>query len=324
MDPAPARITVANDNEDDGVPEWLSAYPIVEVCNYSGNRGPARARNIGAGMPEDREWDHIDNVRVDEQTDQLSYAGGALRPVGRVSMGPLGWKHPDVEGYENGLDYDWLYFTDCGCQHHKRLFSILAERRLREGDSLVAICGSTTGRDGTRINRYMTVQGILNPPVKKYYGDKEFAQGVVTANVLIYALAFSYIRGFDPQFPNAAAEDIDLGIRLSRVGLVVHESAAQVSHEFDEDMDDFRSRFTRYGRGMRLLEMKHNLPSLRAAPFAAEDPDLQDLANLQVECIQSGYDEIAAKTRRGLLVPPDQWASVARDGLDRVPLGDAS
>src|ERR1700680_3588098 len=45
----PRKITVANDNPEPEVPGWLSQYPI-EVSNYPGNLGPAKARNTGFGF----------------------------------------------------------------------------------------------------------------------------------------------------------------------------------------------------------------------------------------------------------------------------------
>lgn len=47
--PGPGEIVLVNDNAEPDAPSWVARYPIVLV-KYTGNRGPALARNAGAAL----------------------------------------------------------------------------------------------------------------------------------------------------------------------------------------------------------------------------------------------------------------------------------
>ena len=245
--PRPGAITVANDNADNHIPTWLESYPI-QMINYRGNRGPAYARNQGAG--------------------------------------------------QSNTQFEWIYFTDCGCEHVWNLITRFVNAQESSSDSTVAVCGTVTGKGSGRINRYMTEMGILNPPFEKALGPRgeQIPQAIITANVLVYAPAFHQLDGFSTAFGEAGGEDLDLGIRLRELGRLVYAPRAIVSHEFDENLQDFQRRFERYGRANRLVEHVHKLPSLRPESFKA-DSEFSDLAELQNESLCRGYDE-AQRTNR--------------------------
>lgn len=190
-------------------------------------------------------------------------------------------------------EFDWIYFTDCGCEHVRNLITRFIYARERWGNSVVAICGFTSGKGSGRINRYMTEMDILNPPFETDlvpYGEK-VPQAIITANTLVYARAFYQLGGFSTDFREAGGEDLDLGIRLRNLGTLVYEPDAAAFHKFDEDLNDFKKRFERYGRGNRLLAQKHNLPSLRYNPFWPENEEFSGLAKLQIESLRRGYDQ---------------------------------
>lgn len=293
----PRDITVANDNSERGIPPWLSDYP-VQILDCKGNLGPAKARNLGFGLR-----DEYDTVKI----------FGALNAVFAGKPLPDYVKHgfcPELE-YQNYAEnptlfkwnssVDWYYFTDCGCTHDPDLF-LNFERAWKEcGDCCVAISGPVTGSGSGAINDYMTEQGVLNPPREKTIHGISLPQAVVTANALIAGLPFAFLGGFDPQFQEAAGEDLDVGIRLRSLGVIAWAPDAKVSHRFEEDESDFYRRFRRYGRGNRRLELKHGLPSLRAQPFPPEKSEHKHLAQLAVEAMQAGYDEAVDPTMRGVL-----------------------
>ena len=191
---------------------------------------------------------------------------------------------------------DWLYFTDCGCQHVRDLISQFINARDRAGDSVVAICGTVSGKGTGRINRYMTEMSILNPPFEAELGSDghKIPQAIITANALVSARAFFQVGRFSTDFREAGGEDLDLGIRLRDIGELVWEPDAAVFHEFEENHKDFIKRFKRYGRGNRHLERRHNLPSLRPSSkshhISPEIEELQDLAKLQFKSLLKGYD----------------------------------
>ena len=202
-------------------------------------------------------------------------------------------------GAENpGTDCDWIYFTDCGCEHVSNLITHFRNAQAAGGDSVVAVCGTVRGKGSGRINRYMTEMGILNPPFEEALGPRgeEIPQAIITANVLVYAPVFHQLGGFSTAFGEAGGEDLDLGIRLRHLGRLVFAPRASVSHEFAEDPQDFQRRFDRYGRANRLVEQVHRLPSLRPEPFKAA-PEFSDLAELQIDSLRRGYDEARLANR---------------------------
>ena len=235
-------ITVANDNPEQSIPNWIRSYRI-KIVNYIGNRGPAHARNRGSGTQNSK--------------------------------------------------FDWIYFTDCGCEHVRDLITHFIRAQNRSDESLVAICGNIEGKGNGKINRYMTEMGILNPPFEKELdlSGEKVPQAIITANVLIYAPAFHQLGGFSTTFAGAGGEDLDLGIRLRELGRLVNAPRATVYHEFDESIQDFQRRFERYGKGNRLLEQIHKLPSLRPETFIPDNPEFMDLAKLQEQALCKGYDQ---------------------------------
>ena len=298
----PAKIAVANDNPDPA-PAWLADYE-VEVIEYPGNLGPAQARNRGFGLREG--FPPKGGLSAIYEAIVLKrglpdYARNGWAPELRFNDT---FAVPTEFRWES--DIDWYYFTDCGCTHHPDLF-LEFEKAWRDcGDCCVAISGAVTGSGHGPINHYMTEQGILNPPLEKTVHGVYLPQAIVTANALIAALPFAYLGGFDPAFQEAAGEDLDMGIRLRELGVIMWAPAATAAHAFEESEPDFYKRFRRYGRGNRKLEMKHGLPCLRARPFTAEKPELQRLADLSLEAMQAGYDEAVDESVRGVLkVLPD-------------------
>jgi GT2 family glycosyltransferase len=237
--PRPAEVVVVNDNSDLRVPDWLRTLPI-RVVDYPGNRGPAYARNAGAGL-------------------------------------------------ETGRRIDWYYFTDTGCERPEGFFQDLQVAHRESPCGVVAHAGPVTGttplsRAGP-INRYMTIEEILSPP-----RDRFGPQAIVTANALVSAAGFRSVGGFDVIYPFAAGEDIDLGLKLRRLGPIGWMPDMIVEHRFQESVEDFRRRFLRYGAGTAHLEAAWSLASLRPVRFSAHDERLQYLADLQVTAMQYGYD----------------------------------
>ncbi|MBL9000458.1 MAG: glycosyltransferase [Phycisphaerae bacterium] len=191
--------------------------------------------------------------------------------------------------FRSGRPIDWLYFTDTGCQRDPGFFAELVDSSMAMPRTTVAIAAPVVGiidsGAGSLINRYMTEEAILNPPQ-----DALGPQAIITANAAVSAAAFHATTGFDPTYPFAAGEDLDLGVRLRRLGSIGWAHGAVVFHRFVESDDDFRRRFVRYGAGTAHLEHTLALPALRVHPIVARDPMLQHLANIQVQAMQTGYD----------------------------------
>jgi hypothetical protein len=293
----PQKITVANDNPERGVPNWLLSYP-VEVVDYEGNLGPAKARNLAFGLRGEVPFEKLlgaINLIFDGKP-MPDYVKGGFCPE---------LKYQDyVENPKRFVwdsPIDWYYFTDCGCTHDPDLFLKFEATWKDCGDCCAAISGPVTGSGTGAINEYMTEQGILNPPRERNIHGRYVPQAIITANALIAGLPFAFLGGFDPQFQEAAGEDLDMGIRLRELGVIAWSPDAKTSHRFDEDESDFYRRFRRYGRGNRRLELKHGLPCLRAAPVKPEKLDHKHLADLSVAAMQAGYDEAVDPATLGVL-----------------------
>jgi len=300
LETPPKQIAVANDNSEPKIPNWLSGYP-VQVVNYPGNLGPARARNRGFGLQDDITLEDVQAAELDAQrrgvpAPDWTYDGSCPEFVDDGGR----FVEQDQRFIWNS-DIHWYYFTDCGCHHDPELFLKFERTWADCGDCCVAISGPVTGFGPGRINEFMTEQGILNPPLERTVHGVYLPQAIVTANALVAGLPFAFLGGFDPQFSEAAGEDLDLGLRLRDLGVIAWASDAKVAHRFDEDESDLSRRFRRYGRGNRALEIKHGLPSLRARPFLPEKSEHQDLARLSVEAMQAGYDEAIDDDSRGVL-----------------------
>jgi hypothetical protein len=303
----PKIICVANDNPTHGVPDWLAQYP-VEVVDYTGNLGPARARNKGFGLCDELPVQKMLAgllAAIENRTGLPDYLRNGYCPE-------LKYRDHDKapKSFEWESDTDWVYFTDCGCTHAPDLFTRFEEAWQACGDCCVAISAPVTGSGPGLINEYMTDQGHLNPPRIKQTKEEQEKHGIslpeaiITANALIAALPFAFLGGFDPAFPEAAGEDLDLGIRLREFGIIAWADKAIVAHRFDEDEADFTKRFRRYGRGARRLELKHGLPSMRSNPFPADrkdHPGHQRLATLAHDAMSAGYNEIVDEADRGVL-----------------------
>ena len=49
---------------------------------------------------------------------------------------------------------DWIYFTDCGCEHVRNIIANFISARDKRDHSVVAICGSTSGKGPGTIKVY--------------------------------------------------------------------------------------------------------------------------------------------------------------------------
>lgn len=214
--------------------------------------------------------------------------------------GNRGPSHARNEGVrlDSGRPIDWIYFTDTGCCRKRDFFAMLIDATMHMARTTVAVAAPVVGLVGSPesspINYYMTEEAILNPPM-----DADGPQAIVTANAAVSAVAFRIAGGFNTGFPFAAAEDLELGIRLRRLGPIGWAPEAVVCHRFEESMDDFKRRFIRYGAGNAHLEHVLQLTCMRVDGINARDATLQRLANLQVHAMQVGYD-----THRAMLSAP--------------------
>ena len=138
----------------------------------------------------------------------------------------------------------WLWFCDSDCRLSDA--SLNGFRQALNG--AIGYAGTLHSWMKHPISQYYQDQHILIPPAILHEEDVR-PHYIITANALVYQPAFIAVSGFREDFPYAAGEDIDLGLRLWQVGLLSFAPDALVYHDFEADLISFVTRFIRYGRG---------------------------------------------------------------------------
>ncbi len=294
---------------------WTWSLPSVPPPGAVVRRSTLRLDQLRVVIPTYRDWDEaratvesilacrprpLEIVVVDDN-------GGGMLPGWTRSRALTILRHPANRGpayarntgarHDSGRPIGWLYFTDGACTRASSFFGELVESVAHLPVNVVAVGGPVGGvsrsPDLDPLNHYMTVEQILWPPF-----DRHGPQAIVTANAAVCRSTFELVGGFRTEFRRAAGEDLDLGLRLRRVGGIGWVSGACVRHAFEERLEAFVRRFERYGEGNAQLAVLWNLPSLRAQPFVAGEGRFQELADLQIAALQRGYDRQMREMRR--------------------------
>ena len=145
---------------------------------------------------------------------------------------------------------NWLLFNDSDCIPTKSLLT-----GYTNADNLsVAYAGNIKALGNDSLSRYYESQEIL-VPLKTYDENGQFVpQYLITANSLIRKPAFDQINGFNENIVIAGGEDVDLGLKLSRIGTLSYAYDSIAIHNFSDGLFGFIKRFIRYGQGNRLVE----------------------------------------------------------------------
>ena len=200
---------------------------------------------------------------------------------------------------------DWVYFTDCDCIHQPDIF-LSYQKSLAKGYSNVsAFTGPVVATTQGRLGTFYTEEGILNPPLftinndgirerivdyKTYSEDDKIeAVMIITCNALVSRAAIDKVGYFDEKLKTN--EDADLGWRLSKVGKIVWCKYAELAHNFTESLDDFDSRFKKYGRGHRLLSDKYNF-EWTPHHFHIQSPRDVELSERKNKMMAEGFNSI--------------------------------
>lgn len=181
----------------------------------------------------------------------------------------------------------WILFTDSDC---------IPERSFVEGYLLweepgVGFAGDVRSLGKDWISKYYEQEMILLPP---YDETREHYQPayLVTANCLILRKAFEAVGGFSDGFPEASGEDIDISIKLRRIGHLRFVQQSVILHDFSDGLIGFCKRFRRYGRGVRILSDLYDL-NLTPRRGKVVDSTLGNelLSRLQIITFKKGYYE---------------------------------
>jgi cellulose synthase/poly-beta-1,6-N-acetylglucosamine synthase-like glycosyltransferase len=151
---------------------------------------------------------------------------------------------------------DWIAMTDADCVVHPFWLKQLVGAALREkcgaaGGRIFSICRDAVVRDFCEregvLDQRAAIEGRLLP-----------FPFVITANGLFRRDALASVGGFDEEFADAAAEDVDLGWRLSERGVdFAYAPDAWVCHRQRGRGIDIHAQFYRYGLSEVQLYLKH-------------------------------------------------------------------
>jgi GT2 family glycosyltransferase len=176
------------------------------------------------------------------------------RPGARVIRqewgGPAAARNRGIESATGEL----VAFTDDDCvvDRHWLREMVLA----MDDQSIAGVGGRVRATDSDIVSKYMdhvhALDPVLLPSGEPWY--------LVTANCCFRRDSLSESGGFDPQFKRAAAEDVDLSLRLSAGGKrLKFQPSCLVYHSYESSLESFAKRFHRYGLGNRLLFEKHRV-----------------------------------------------------------------
>tara|TARA_B100000963_G_C22498940_1_gene612812 strand:- start:4 stop:933 length:930 start_codon:yes stop_codon:yes gene_type:complete len=161
-------------------------------------------------------------------------------------IGPASARNKGVEMAKG----KWLLFNDSDCIPTKSLL----KGYLKADNNSVAYAGNIKSLDSDKLSKYYESQEILIP-LKTYNENDDFVpQYLITANSLIWKKAFNEIGGFNEQIGIAGGEDVDLGLRLSKIGNLSYAFDSVAVHDFSDGIIGFYRRFKRYGEGNRIVE----------------------------------------------------------------------
>jgi glycosyltransferase involved in cell wall biosynthesis len=242
--------------------------PVFSVVIPTRDRAGVLSRTLDAlekqrGAPE-FEIIVVDDGSADETTSMLT-SRTCRRPMRVVSLPCVGPAQARNAGFER-CEGEWIAFLGSDTPPAPGWLEGHRSRHLREGDSGVAVIGRTSWHPRLRTTcflDYINEQGLQfgfaliddphDVPFNFFY----------SSNLTLHRKWLERQR-FDPRFPDAAWEDVELGYRLTGAGLrLVYEPSALVWHDHHMDISLFLRRQHRVGRSAIIFRHLH--PSL--APF---------------------------------------------------------
>ncbi|MBE8967968.1 glycosyltransferase [Nostocales cyanobacterium LEGE 12452] len=188
-----------------------------------------------------------------------------------------------------GLSYskgDWILFTDSDCIPCKSW--IIGYIDSMNGS--IGYAGNVKAWGSDFLSKYYQTQEIL-VPLKVIAPEKNISpEYLITANTLIWKPAIEKIGGFNEDINIAAGEDIDLGWRLLELGNLSYAFNSVVCHNFDDGIFGFVERFSRYGKGNKVISKMYNI-DLSPQIFNPNKRSFinQLLSKLQYICLLWGY-----------------------------------
>lgn len=222
-------------------PALAEITAIVPVRDNS--KGIARLLSWWRGLSREAQPRELLIVDDGSRTPVVAAMDG-VRVLRIAASGPaaarnVGWANATTE---------WCAFLDSDCVPDAGWPSQFAE----EWDGEIALQGGVRALGDDGISGFYEAQRTLEPMLWTDQGRPGY---LITANALVHRAALERVGGFDPRFPFAGGEDVELGFRLARAGRLRFCPTSVVAHDFEPTFLGLLRRFFRYGRGNRLLSM---------------------------------------------------------------------
>jgi GT2 family glycosyltransferase len=189
----------------------------------------------------------------------------------------------------------WLLFTDSDCIPTSTFISGYVDG----SRGAIAYAGFVKGSPPERLlTKFYDQEGVLLP----YFTDKVNGDPaplyIVTANALVWKLAFDACGGFSELFHEAGGEDVELSVRLWKIGSLECAYGSVVMHDFSDGYRGFWRRFVRYGSGNRVVEATTGIV-MRPLHCRPSIPTLYNLCAKQVQygALRFGYRRSLSRTR---------------------------
>ncbi len=221
--------------------------------------------------------DELEIIVVDDAGDSAvaDHVRGRSQPrcsylSAKRRTGPAGARNAGAEASSG----EYLAFLDDDCIPDPGWLAALDAAIHRRRDAIPVLFGGRNLDHGEGAF-VRASQCLLDYLLANANRDPDAATFFPSNNIALLRTAFFEIDGFDPRFPQAAAEDRDFCERwLARGYRMVSVPCAIVAHEHRSDLGGFVRQHAGYGRGLAILnrrrsERRSTTPRLQPARFYA-------------------------------------------------------
>lgn len=231
--------------------EWPTVSLVIPVLNGEKVLGRCLESVRALDYPRDRlEVIVADNGSTD-RTVEIARSFGVV-VVAQPKRGAAAARNTGIAAARG----EWVAMTDADCIVHPVWLKNLVARAVREksaavGGRIITVCRDAVVRD------FCAREGVLDQPAA-IEGRLLPFPFVITANGLFRREALATVGGFDEEFADAAAEDVELGWRLGERGFALaYAPDALICHRQRERGVDIHAQFYRYGLSEVQLYLKH-------------------------------------------------------------------
>lgn len=152
-------------------------------------------------------------------------------------------------GIRNSIG-QWLLFCDSDCIPTSSLIIGYVQNNVKA----IAFTGNIEPQTNTWLDNFYNRERVLLPRMKPNTMFEAVPLYIITANALVWKEAIIKCGYFNESFINAGGEDVELSIRLWKIGNIAAMPKSVVLHDFGNGVRDFYKRFISYGKGNRQLE----------------------------------------------------------------------